>query len=40
LHVAERHGPVIFVSMELTDVDLAVRLVSVITNITFAKINW
>jgi replicative DNA helicase len=33
LHVAERHGPVIFVSMELTDVDLAVRLVSVITNI-------
>ena len=34
LHVAERHGPVIFVSMELTDVDLGVRLVSVITNIT------
>jgi hypothetical protein len=33
LHVAEKHGPVIFVSMELTDVDLAVRLVSVITNI-------
>jgi replicative DNA helicase len=33
LHVAERHGPVVFVSMELTDVDLAVRLVSVITNI-------
>jgi replicative DNA helicase len=31
--VAEHHGPVIFVSMELTDVDLAVRLVSVITNI-------
>src|SRR5580765_8053623 len=34
LHVAEHHGPVVFVSMELTDVDLAVRLVSVITNIT------
>src|ERR1700730_6846248 len=34
LHVAEQHGPVVFVSMELTDVDLAVRLVSVITNIT------
>jgi replicative DNA helicase len=33
LHVAETHGPVIFVSMELTDVDLGVRLVSVITNI-------
>jgi replicative DNA helicase len=33
LHVAEQHGPVVFVSMELTDVDLAVRLVSVITNI-------
>jgi len=33
LHVAEHHGPVLFVSMELTDVDLAVRLVSVITNI-------
>src|SRR5437588_7560067 len=33
LHVAEHHGPVVFVSMELTDVDLAVRLVSVITNI-------
>jgi hypothetical protein len=25
LHVAEHHGPVVFVSMELTDVDLAVR---------------
>jgi replicative DNA helicase len=34
LHVAERHGPVVFVSMELTDIDLGVRLVSVITNIT------
>src|SRR5690348_16335586 len=33
LHVAEHHGPVVFVSMELTDVDLAVRLVSVITNV-------
>jgi replicative DNA helicase len=33
LHVAEHHGPVVFVSMELTDVDLAVRLVSVVTNI-------
>src|SRR5439155_24902370 len=33
LHVGERHGPVVFVSMELTDVDLGVRLVSVITNI-------
>ncbi len=33
LHVAEHHGPVVFVSMELTDVDLGVRLVSVITNI-------
>ncbi len=26
LHVAERHGPVVFVSMELTDVDLGVPL--------------
>ncbi|MBV9358459.1 MAG: AAA family ATPase, partial [Chloroflexi bacterium] len=33
LHVAEHHGPVVFVSMELTDVDLGVRLVSVLTNI-------
>jgi replicative DNA helicase len=33
LHVAEQHGPVVFVSMELTDVDLGVRLVSVLTNI-------
>jgi replicative DNA helicase len=33
LHVAEHHGPVVFVSMELTAVDLGVRLVSVITNI-------
>ncbi len=33
LHVAEHHRPVVFVSMELTDVDLAVRLVSVITNV-------
>jgi replicative DNA helicase len=33
LHIAEHHGPVVFVSMELADVDLAVRLVSVITNI-------
>jgi replicative DNA helicase len=33
LHVGQRHGPVVFVSMELTDVDLGVRLVSVLTNI-------
>jgi replicative DNA helicase len=33
LHVAEQHGPVVFVSMELTDVDLGMRLVSVLTNI-------
>ncbi len=33
LHVSERHGPVVFVSMELSDVDLAVRMVSVITNV-------
>jgi replicative DNA helicase len=33
LHVAERHGPVVFVSMELTDVDLGVRLVSVLTGV-------
>jgi replicative DNA helicase len=33
LHVGEQHGPVVFVSMELTDVDLGVRLVSVLTNI-------
>jgi replicative DNA helicase len=33
LHVAEHHGPVVFVSMQLTDVDLGVRLVSVLTNI-------
>jgi replicative DNA helicase len=33
LHVAEHHGPVVFVSMELSDIDLAVRLVSVLTNI-------
>jgi replicative DNA helicase len=33
LHVAERHGLVVFVSMELTDVDLGVRLVSVLSNI-------
>jgi replicative DNA helicase len=32
-HVAEQHGPVVFVSMELTDVDLGVQLVSVLTNI-------
>ncbi|MDQ6674023.1 MAG: AAA family ATPase, partial [Chloroflexota bacterium] len=38
LHVAEQHGPVVFVSMELTDVDLAVRLVSVITNIRKEKL--
>jgi replicative DNA helicase len=38
LHVAEHHGPVVFVSMELTDVDLAVRLVSVITNIRKEKL--
>jgi len=34
LHVAEQHGPVVFVSMELSAVDLGVRLVSVLTNIT------
>ena len=33
LHVGEQHGPVVFVSMELTEVDLAVRFVSVLTNI-------
>jgi DnaB-like helicase N terminal domain/DnaB-like helicase C terminal domain len=38
LHVAEHHGPVVLVSMELTDVDLAVRLVSVITNIRKEKL--
>jgi replicative DNA helicase len=38
LHVGEHHGPVVFVSMELTDVDLAVRLVSVITNIRKEKL--
>jgi replicative DNA helicase len=38
LHVAEQHGPVVFVSMELSDVDLAVRLVSVITNIRKEKL--
>ena len=38
LHVAEHHGPVVFVSMELTDVDLAVRLVSVVTNIRKEKL--
>ncbi len=38
LHVAERHGPVVFVSMELTDVDLGVRLVSVLTNIKKEKL--
>jgi replicative DNA helicase len=37
LHVAELR-PVVFVSMELTDVDLAVRLVSVITNIRKEKL--
>jgi hypothetical protein len=38
LRVAEQHGPVVFVSMELTDIDLAVRLVSVITNIRKEKL--
>src|SRR6266705_2687832 len=38
LHVAEQHGPVVFVSMELTDVDLAVRLVAVITSIRKEKL--
>ncbi|GAC1524363.1 MAG: hypothetical protein NVS2B16_32860 [Chloroflexota bacterium] len=33
LHVAEHHGPAVFANMELTDVDLARRLASVITNI-------
>jgi replicative DNA helicase len=32
------NGPVVFVSMELTDVDLAVRLVSVVTNIRKEKL--
>jgi replicative DNA helicase len=38
LHVAEQHGPVVFLSMELTDVDLGVRLVSVLTNIKKEKL--
>jgi replicative DNA helicase len=38
LHVAERHGPVVFVTMELCDVDPAVRLVSVLTNIKKEKL--
>ncbi len=38
LHVAEHHGPVVFVSMELTDVDLGVRLVSVLTNVKKEKL--
>jgi replicative DNA helicase len=33
LHVAERHGPVVFVSMELSAVDLGVRLVAVLTDL-------
>ena len=33
LHVGEHHGPVVFVSMELSEIDLAVRFVSVLTNI-------
>jgi replicative DNA helicase len=33
LHVAERHGPVVFVSLGLSDVDLGVRLVAVLTTI-------
>ena len=33
LHVGEHHGPVVFVSMELNEVDLAVRLVSLLTSI-------
>jgi replicative DNA helicase len=33
LHVAEHHGPVVFVSMELSAVDLGVRLVAVLTNL-------
>jgi hypothetical protein len=33
LHVAEHHGPVVVVSMELTEVDLGVRLVSALTRI-------
>jgi replicative DNA helicase len=32
LHVGEHQGPVVFVSMELSKVDLAVRLVSLLTN--------
>jgi replicative DNA helicase len=32
--VGEQHGPVAFVSMELTEADLGVRFVSVLTNIT------
>ncbi len=33
LHLAKQRGPVVFVSMELSAVDLGVRLVSVLTNI-------
>ena len=33
LHVGEHHGPVVFVSTELSEIDLAVRFVSVLTNI-------
>jgi replicative DNA helicase len=34
LHVGERQGPVAFMSVELTEADLGVRFVSVLTNIT------
>ena len=33
LHVAEHAGPVVFVSMELTGVELGVRMVAVLTNL-------
>jgi replicative DNA helicase len=33
LHVGERHGPVVFVSMELTEADLGTRFVAIVTAI-------
>jgi replicative DNA helicase len=33
LHVGERHGPVVFVSMELTEADLGTRFVAIVTGI-------
>jgi replicative DNA helicase len=34
LHVGERHGPVAFVSMELTEADLGTRFVAILTNLS------